>query len=341
MPSQLVIREASLDDAPEFLAELHARWGPTVVSRGIVHDIAGLPALLAELDGRPAGCLAFAACDNALEVVTLDAFVPRQGVGAALMDAAAQMAERIWLVTTNDNATAQRFYAALGMLLVAIHPGAVNAARLLKPGIPPLGYGGVPIEDEYEYEWWPRESREAAVAARPGALKGCVAQVRRIAPDEWRRYRQLRLRALGDAPDAFASTLEHALGLRDDDWQRRLQAAGSLDLPLFAELGGIPIGLTWGHIESHAPTTCHLFQMWVDPRFRGRGAAPMLVDAVVEWARRNGAHEVLLDVTRGNLAAFRLYRSAGFAVTGSEGPVRPGSPLVEQQMRLELAGPGA
>lgn len=61
-------------------------------------------------------------------------------------------AAHIWL-TTNDNTDAQRFYEHLVMKLVAVHPGAVNEARKLKPGIPELGLNNVPIRDELEYHW--------------------------------------------------------------------------------------------------------------------------------------------------------------------------------------------
>jgi len=59
---------------------------------------------------------------------------------------------RMWLVTTNDNHAAQRFYEALGWSLVAVHRGAAAAARRLKPEIPERAPDGTPIEDELEYE---------------------------------------------------------------------------------------------------------------------------------------------------------------------------------------------
>jgi hypothetical protein len=56
------------------------------------------------------------------------------------------------LVTTNDNRLAQQFYDALGWQQIAIHRGAVSAARRLKPEIPKCAKDGTPIEDEIEYE---------------------------------------------------------------------------------------------------------------------------------------------------------------------------------------------
>ncbi|MDZ4064196.1 MAG: GNAT family N-acetyltransferase, partial [Coriobacteriia bacterium] len=59
---------------------------------------------------------------------------------------------RMWLVTTNDNRTAQDFYRKRGWAQSAVYPGAVREARILKPEIPLVGEQGTPIEDEIEFE---------------------------------------------------------------------------------------------------------------------------------------------------------------------------------------------
>jgi hypothetical protein len=61
---------------------------------------------------------------------------------------------RAWLVTTNDNMRALRFYQRLGWELVAVHRGAVDRAReTLKPEIPRVGNDGIPLRDEIELEY--------------------------------------------------------------------------------------------------------------------------------------------------------------------------------------------
>jgi len=61
--------------------------------------------------------------------------------------------ERIWLVTTNDNLEALRFYQRRGFVLSALRPGAVDEARRgLKPQISAVGEFGIPIRDELELE---------------------------------------------------------------------------------------------------------------------------------------------------------------------------------------------
>ncbi|MEM7019480.1 MAG: GNAT family N-acetyltransferase, partial [Pseudomonadota bacterium] len=79
------------------------------------------------------------------------------GIGRQLLDAALQLAkekgcQRAWLITTNNNSNAIKFYAANGWQQVAIHHHAVKEARRLKPELPEFDGNGVPIRDEIEFE---------------------------------------------------------------------------------------------------------------------------------------------------------------------------------------------
>jgi ribosomal protein S18 acetylase RimI-like enzyme len=147
------------EDERAWLAEhLELSWsGTTIVSRGRAHDAAQLPALVA-LDGEELlGLASFELRGRACELVAIEAFRRRRGVGSALLAAVVAQAraggcERLWLVTTNDNLEALRFYQRRGMRLVAVHPDAVAASRELKPEIPLIGEHGIPIRDEIELQ---------------------------------------------------------------------------------------------------------------------------------------------------------------------------------------------
>jgi ribosomal protein S18 acetylase RimI-like enzyme len=129
------------------------RWGSTVVAHGEVFEPAALPGFVAEDDGARVGLLTYRVDRDACEVITVDALEPRRGVGTALMDAVLSLDHhRVWLITTNDNVPAQRFYERLGFRLVAVREGELERSRELKPEIPLVGDGGEPIRDELEYE---------------------------------------------------------------------------------------------------------------------------------------------------------------------------------------------
>ena len=134
------------------------RWGaPTVVGRGRVHRPAELEGFVALEDGEPVGLLTYEVRGGDCEVVTIDSAVEGAGVGTALIAAAVDAARaagcrRLWLITTNDNLRALRFYQRRGFRLAALHRGALDESRRLKPEIPEIGLHGIPLRDELELE---------------------------------------------------------------------------------------------------------------------------------------------------------------------------------------------
>jgi ribosomal protein S18 acetylase RimI-like enzyme len=108
-------------------------------------------------EGEVVGLVTYRVTDDQCEVLTLNAFERRRGIGSALMDAVAehvrdQGGRRLWLVTTNDNLGAIQFYEQRGMRLAAVHHGAADLARKLKPQIPEFAENGIRISDELEFE---------------------------------------------------------------------------------------------------------------------------------------------------------------------------------------------
>jgi GNAT superfamily N-acetyltransferase len=95
------------------------------------------------------------------EILTLHAGEQWHGAGTALLEAAGQLARRqgytrLWVITTNDNVDALRFYQRRGFCLVRVHRGAVDRSRAaLKPEIPAVGAYGIPLRDEIELEKQP------------------------------------------------------------------------------------------------------------------------------------------------------------------------------------------
>lgn len=112
------------------------------------------PALVAERDGRLVGVLTYVPGDGECEILTLHAAERLRGVGTALIEAVERVAaergcDRLWVLTTNDNVDALRFYQRRGFRLARLNPGAVDRAReTLKPEIPTHGNHGIPIRDE-------------------------------------------------------------------------------------------------------------------------------------------------------------------------------------------------
>ena len=157
--------------------------------------------------------------------------------------------------------------------------------------------------------------------------------VRRVIPDEWTALRDVRLRALTDAPYAFASTHAREVAFDEADWRRRIDGG-----PWWlARVDGIPVGLVAGYRTDEDGDVRHLVAMWVDAAYRGSGAAAQLVEEVCAWAAADGGRVLSLWVADGNDRARRLYERLGFTVTGERQPL-PSNPDVGEE-RLQRPVP--
>lgn len=144
-----------------------SRWNALRAARlGVLERPLDHPALIAEGDDRIVGVLTYVLDGLQCEVLTLHVDEAGRGVGTALIaevrDIAARAGcARLWVITTNDNVDALRFYQRRGFRLVALHAGAVDVSRAaLKPQIPTVGAYGIALRDELELE-------QRVVAAQP------------------------------------------------------------------------------------------------------------------------------------------------------------------------------
>jgi ribosomal protein S18 acetylase RimI-like enzyme len=138
------------------LIEQH--WGSVkIVTRGRVHDVSTLPGFVAVKDGNPTALVTYRIEGDQCEMVSLDSLIEGLGIGTALIDAVRRTAvearcKRLWLITTNDNLAAVRFYQKSGFHLAALHRDALAETRRLKPSLPERGIDGIPLRDEIELE---------------------------------------------------------------------------------------------------------------------------------------------------------------------------------------------
>lgn len=144
----------------ELQERLAGTWGSSVlITRGRIHDMAVLKGFVAtdEVTGRLAGIALFRVDQQEMELVALDSIFQRRGIGTRLVDSVvahfrSNGFKRLWLITTNDNVNAIRFYQKRGFDLCAFHKEGIAKSRLLRPQIPKIGYDGIPIRHEIEFE---------------------------------------------------------------------------------------------------------------------------------------------------------------------------------------------
>jgi 8-oxo-dGTP pyrophosphatase MutT (NUDIX family)/GNAT superfamily N-acetyltransferase len=141
---------------PDFLRQ---RWGDIImITRGKAHDLTLHPGFAVWDGDEVVGLVTYRVSDGECEITSLDSIREGQGIGSALIEATLDHAKkigsrRLWLITTNDNTHALRFYQKRGFTIVAVHVRAIDrVTRLLKPGIPFTGHDGIPLRDEIELE---------------------------------------------------------------------------------------------------------------------------------------------------------------------------------------------
>ncbi|HEY0364719.1 MAG TPA: GNAT family N-acetyltransferase, partial [Solirubrobacteraceae bacterium] len=129
--------------------------------------------------------------------------------------------------------------------------------------------------------------------------------MRRLRAHEAELLRDVRLRALRDAPMAFGSNLAREEGYAPEKWERWAaeSATGERQAIFIAEPAA---GMASGVIDAEEPALAHLYAMWVAPEARGSGAGRALVEAVVAWATERGAKRLTTSVTEGNAAGAAL-----------------------------------
>jgi 2-oxo-4-hydroxy-4-carboxy--5-ureidoimidazoline (OHCU) decarboxylase/GNAT superfamily N-acetyltransferase len=159
-PPALTVRDFEPRDHDWARRLIGGQGGTHLVARlGQLVDPLTLPGLVAEADGRRISLVTIDETDRGMELVTVHSEV--QGVGGAtlllrtaLEVAVASDAARLWLLTTNDNVGAIRFYLRSGMRVVRVHPDAVTSDRAtIKPEIPSVNPdNGLPIRDLIELE---------------------------------------------------------------------------------------------------------------------------------------------------------------------------------------------
>lgn len=159
--------------------------------------------------------------------------------------------------------------------------------------------------------------------------------VRRLRPEQAHSWRELRLRALKEAPHAFGSTYEEERRRAAGLWEERTAAfAAGLERVMFvAEVAGRLVGCAGAMTEDGEP---YVISMWVEPAHRGRRLGEELLAAVAGWARGRGHGRLRLWVVRENRAAIALYERVGFRRTGRTQPLPHSSDVVEEEFVTDL-----
>ncbi|MDI2132299.1 GNAT family N-acetyltransferase [Yinghuangia seranimata] len=159
-----------------------------------------------------------------------------------------------------------------------------------------------------------------------------------LSADDWPLWRDLRLQALTEAPNAFGTTLAEwqGDGDREERWRARLDIPGSYNL--VALVNGRPSAMASGIPgPDEEPGVAELISMFVTPPARGHGVVDALIADIARWAAERGNTVLRLSVVPDNTRATHAYERNGFQHTDILGDPTPDGLSRELVMELPLA----
>jgi ribosomal protein S18 acetylase RimI-like enzyme len=138
-------------------------------------------------------------------------------------------------------------------------------------------------------------------------------EIRELKPDEWEIYRDIRLKALKDEPDAFISTYDETSKRAESEWRQKL-ISQERSFTLFAFRNGKAIGMMGTYQDSSDNQgVLDLFGVYVLREHRGTGVAQELMKNIISRARKiPGVTKIRLECEYSQIAARRFYEKVGF-----------------------------
>ena len=162
--------------------------------------------------------------------------------------------------------------------------------------------------------------------------------IERITTTKISLFKEVRLRALQDAPYAFGSTYAKEAGFSDTEWLRRAERwNGERGIGFVALEGDMACGIAGSLLDDRNETHAQLVSMWTAPTHRQRGIGRLLVNEVMEWAQDRKARALQLMVTSNNEPAIRFYERLGFTRTGRTEPYPNDASVLEYEMARPIA----
>lgn len=152
------IEEIGHEDS-SLIAEYIANcWGsPMSVSKGRILNTTDLPGFICKDRGKIIGLITYKIDKSNCEIVTFNSEYKNLGLGTQLLNKVIDRANgigcnRVWLITTNDNTNALRFYQKRGFEWIGFYKDSMIESRKLKPEIHKFGDDGIPVKHEIEFE---------------------------------------------------------------------------------------------------------------------------------------------------------------------------------------------
>ncbi|MFX0537366.1 N-acetyltransferase family protein [Ornithinimicrobium sp. Y1847] len=156
----------------------------------------------------------------------------------------------------------------------------------------------------------------AGADRRGGRFSGSVI---RLGPEDWRDYRELRLRMLRESPEAYWTSYPDLVDRSEEFWRERSNPG-----TFHARIGGRPVGTltmidprTEAYADELGADDGLLVAVYVVPAHRGSGVVDALMEAATDVATHERyARRLVLHVLETNRRAIAAYERLGFTLDG-------------------------
>ena len=146
-------------------------------------------------------------------------------------------------------------------------------------------------------------------------------KIKLLTPADASAYWELRLEALQQSPEAFASSYEEAIQRTNpiEQVENNLRTEGNYTFGAFDQNKLVGMVTLIQESSLKLKHRANIFAMYVSPVTRGQGVGKALVTEAINKAKTiEGIEKLNLSVVSSNEAAKNLYKRLGFKVFGVE-----------------------
>jgi ribosomal protein S18 acetylase RimI-like enzyme len=159
----------------------------------------------------------------------------------------------------------------------------------------------------------------------------------RLPIEKWNEYRELRLRALKEDPEAFSSSYADSLRQPEQFWKTRLADAerGEGSWLLFGTQDNKLVGMIGAFTEGDTTEIATVVSVYVPREERGNGISSRLMEEILRvLSAVPRLRKARLDVNVSQVAAIRVYQRCGFREIGRK-PATTGAGEAVKQLVME------
>ena len=148
-----------------------------------------------------------------------------------------------------------------------------------------------------------------------------VLMIRQATKTDAQAFRKLRLEALNNHPEAFASDYQAELNKSPEDWEKWVQGDDGNNAIIFLAYVDNQLAGMAGVFRGSFSKTQHNGTIWgvyVSHVYQRQGVGSQLIQSCIEWAQAREIDLLKLAVVNTNIAAIRFYADCQFQIYGIE-----------------------